>query len=75
MRTTRPGDQTKHLANSRAMFLDLLALARAIDIDQVEAFRSERDYEGLERYILEKLMGQSIMRGRQGWVKAVQFRH
>ncbi len=57
MRTTRPADQTKHLANSRAMFLDLLALARTLDADRVEAFRSERDYEGLERYVLERLMG------------------
>jgi xylose isomerase len=57
MRTTRPGDQTKHLANSRAIFLDLLALARSLDAEKVEAFRAERDYEGLERFILEKLMG------------------
>src|SRR5262245_43925892 len=46
MRTTRPGDQTKHLANSRAMFLDLLVLVRSLDADKVDAFRRERDYEG-----------------------------
>jgi xylose isomerase len=57
MRTTRPADQTKHLANSKAMFLHLLEIARSIDANKVEAFRAERDYEGLEMYILETLMG------------------
>ncbi len=57
MRTTRPGDQTRHLENSRKMFLRLLDVVRSVDNDKVEAFRGERDYEGLEMYILEKLMG------------------
>jgi xylose isomerase len=57
MRTTKPADQTKHLANSREMFLRLLEVVRSIDDAQVEAYRSERDYEGLELYILGKLMG------------------
>jgi xylose isomerase len=57
MRTTRAADQTKHLANSREMFLRLLDVVRRVDAAKVEAFRSERDYEGLERYILLHLMG------------------
>src|SRR6516225_8041005 len=57
MRTTRAADQTKHLANSREMFLRLLDLVRRIDHQKVEAFREERDYEGLEAFILNKLMG------------------
>jgi xylose isomerase len=57
MRTTKPGDQTKHLANSKEMFERLVAVARSVDAEQVESFRAERDYEGLERYILAKLMG------------------
>ncbi len=57
MRTTRQGDQTRHLANSRAMFLKLLEVVRAIDNTRVEEYRQERDYEGLELYVLEKLMG------------------
>ncbi len=57
MRTTKAADQTKHLANSRAMFLRLVDLARDVDAAKVEAFRAERDYEGLEAYILDKLMG------------------
>ena len=57
MRTTKAADQTKHLANSREMFLRLLEVARSMDAGQVERYRSERDYEGLERYVLGKLMG------------------
>jgi len=57
MRTTKPADQTKHLANSRQIFLQLVDLARSVDTAKVESFRSERDYEGLELYIVTKLMG------------------
>jgi len=58
MRTTKPADQTKHLANSREIFLRLLDVVRSIDAETIEGFRAERDYEGLERHILLKLMGQ-----------------
>jgi xylose isomerase len=57
MRTTKPADQTKHLVNSRAMFLHLLEVARSVDAAKIESYRAERNYEGLEMYILEKLMG------------------
>jgi xylose isomerase len=57
MRTTRAADQTKHLANSRAVFLRLLDVVRSVDADRVEQYRAERNYEALEMYILEKLMG------------------
>jgi xylose isomerase len=57
MRTTKAKDQTRHLANSKAMFEHLLAVARSVDETKVEAWRAERNYEALEMYILEKLMG------------------
>jgi xylose isomerase len=57
MRTTKQADQTKHLANSKAVFERLVAVARSVDAAKVEAFRAARDYEGLEMYILNKLMG------------------
>ena len=57
MRTTKPGDQTKHLANSKEMFLRLLDVARSVDGQKIEEYRAERDYEGLELYILSTLMG------------------
>jgi xylose isomerase len=57
MRTTRPEDQTRHLLNSRTMFLRLVEVVRSVDAGRIEDYRSRRDYEGLEMYILEKLMG------------------
>ncbi len=57
MRTTKQTDQTKHLVNSRQMFLRLLDVVRSVDVAKVEQYRAERNYEGLEMYILEKLMG------------------
>jgi xylose isomerase len=57
MRTTRAVDQTRHLANSRAMVLHLLEVVRSVDVEKVEQLRSERSYEALEMYILEKLIG------------------
>jgi xylose isomerase len=57
MRTTRAADQTRHLTNSMEMFKRLLDITHTVDATRVEEYRSERDYEGLELYILEKLMG------------------
>jgi xylose isomerase len=57
MRTTRPEQQTKHLANSKAVFLRLLDVVRSVDAALVEKLRGERDYEALEMYVLDKLMG------------------
>jgi xylose isomerase len=59
MRTTRAAEQVRHLANSRKMFLHLVELARSLDAAKVEAFRAERNYEGLEMYILEHLLGRA----------------
>lgn len=56
MRTTKQADDTRHLANSLRMFQHLLALVRSLDEAKVEAYRQERDYEGLELYILEHLI-------------------
>jgi xylose isomerase len=57
MRTTKQTDQTRHLVNSREMFLRLLEVVRSVDAAKVEQYRAERNYEGLEMYVLEKLMG------------------
>jgi xylose isomerase len=57
MRTTKQADQTRHLANSREMFLRLADVVRSMNAKTVGEFRAERDYEGLERYVLEQLMG------------------
>src|SRR5438309_7472346 len=57
MRTTRSSDQTRHLANSREIFLHILEVVRSVDAAKVEEYRSERDYEGLELYVLKQLLG------------------
>jgi xylose isomerase len=57
MRTTKSADQTRHLANSKRMFEHLVAVARSMDSAMVETYRAERNYEGLEMYVLEKLLG------------------
>lgn len=57
MRTTKAADHTAHLSNSLKMFHRLVGVARSVDAAKVEAFRAARDYEGLEMYVLEMLMG------------------
>lgn len=57
MRTTKLADGTRHLANSLKMFDHLLSLVRSVDNEKVEAFRQARDYEGLELYVMEHLLG------------------
>lgn len=57
MRATRASDQTKHLANSKLIFERLVDVARSVDEKKIEEYRAERDYEGLELYIVNKLMG------------------
>jgi xylose isomerase len=57
MRTTKQAEQTRHLANSKAIFERMVQLVRTVDAAKVEAFRAQRDYEGLEMYIVEHLLG------------------
>ena len=59
MRTTKQADITKHLANSRQFFLDLVDVVRSLDVERVEELRKNRDYEELERYIIGALMGKA----------------
>src|SRR5437870_10618637 len=43
MRTTKPADQTKHLANSKEMFLRLLDVVGSVDTTKIESYRAERE--------------------------------
>ncbi len=56
MRTQKKDVSTKHLANSRKMFLKLVDVSRGIDRKKVDALRKARDYEELDIYILQCLM-------------------
>lgn len=57
MRSQKHAVATKHLRNSREVFLKLLAVSRSLDEKQIQAMIAERDYEELEMYILENLLG------------------
>ncbi len=58
MRTTKQADATQHLSNSLTLFKHVLSLVRNVDEQKVEAFRAARNYEALELYIMEHLLGQ-----------------
>jgi len=57
MRTQKQDVATKHLSNSRAIFLNLVELVRSLDKTKVEALIAERDYEELDMLIISHLMG------------------
>ena len=57
MRTQKQEVATKHLANSRTIFLQLLELVRSLDKNKVEKLIGQRDYEELDMLIINHLMG------------------
>jgi xylose isomerase len=57
MRTQRQDQATKHLTNSREIFLHLVEKVRTADKKLEQQFIEARDYEALEAYTLRHLMG------------------
>jgi xylose isomerase len=57
MRTQRREASTKHLRNSRLIFLRLVELARSLDEARVEQLKGTRDYEELDMLIVQHLTG------------------
>lgn len=57
MRTQKPNVATKHLANSRKIFLQLVNLVRTLDKKKMEKLINQRDYEELDMLIISHLMG------------------
>jgi xylose isomerase len=57
MRSQKFEVSTMHLQNSREIFLRLLDISRSIDDNAVNDFISDRNYEGLDMYIIKKLIG------------------
>ena len=57
MRTQKLGVATKHLRNSREIFLALVELVRSLDNNKVEKLIAQRDYEELDMLIINHLMG------------------
>lgn len=57
---TQPAEKAHlHLKHSKEIFLDLVDLSHSIDRQEWQSLREARDYEGLERFILRHLRGQS----------------
>jgi xylose isomerase len=57
MRTQKGVPVTEHLTNSLRVFRHLVEKVRGYDTEKEAAFREARDYEGLELYVMEHLMG------------------
>ena len=57
MRTQKAEFATKHLSNSREIFLNLVDLVRSLDEGRVEELIADRDYEELDLLIINHLMG------------------
>ncbi len=57
MRSQKSEVATKHLANSRRIFLNLVDVVRSLDKAQIDNLISQRDYEELEMLIINQLMG------------------
>lgn len=56
MRSQKAEVACKHLANSKAIFLKLLAVSRSLDEAKIKQLRAARDYEELEMYIVNSLL-------------------
>jgi xylose isomerase len=59
VRTQRGSPVIEHLKSSRQIFLHLVEKARAYDQKRVEECRRNRDYEALELYTIQHLLGVS----------------
>jgi xylose isomerase len=59
MRTQKFEGSTKHLSNSRTLFLKLLEVVRNLKQKTVDELIAARDYEELDLLIVNALMGQS----------------
>jgi len=57
MRTQKPEVATKHLRNSREIFLSLVQLVQKLDKVKIDELIAERDYEELDMLIINHLMG------------------
>jgi len=59
LRTQKDGTATRHLSNSKKIFLDLVEVVKKVDRKKLESMRASRDYEELEYYIVSCLMGRA----------------
>ena len=57
MRTQKDESATRHLSNSLEMFKILLDVSRSLDQKLLKQFIDQRDYEGLDLYIMKHIIG------------------
>ena len=57
MRTQKDNVATRHLSNSREIFLRLLDISRKVDDKVIAKCQKDRDYEELDLYIMKSLLG------------------
>jgi len=57
MRTQKDAVATKHLSNSRTIFLRLLEISRSLSQKKMDQMIAARDYEELDLYIMKSLLG------------------
>jgi len=58
MRTQKDIGATKHLSNSRFIFMRLLEISRNLDEKKMHGLIANRDYEELERFVIDSLIRQ-----------------
>jgi xylose isomerase len=57
MRTQKDDKATAHLSNSLEMFKRLLEVSRSLDDGAIDDFIRDRNYEGLDLYIMKCILG------------------
>ena len=57
MRTQKDAFATRHLSNSRTIFMRLLEISRGLNEAKMRSFIAARNYEELDAYILKRLIG------------------
>nr|HPN83875.1 TIM barrel protein [Victivallales bacterium] len=57
MRTQKVQSSSKHLRNSREIFMKLLKISRSLDDKAMAKMINDRDYEELELYVINKMIG------------------
>jgi len=57
MRSQKDASATKHLSNSRQIFLRLLDVVRSLNEKKISAMIRARDYESLDLLIVQSLLG------------------
>jgi xylose isomerase len=57
MRSQKYEQSTLHLSNSRTIFLRLLEISRSLDEKKMASLIDDRNYEALDLYIIQHLIG------------------